>query len=1130
MSKLNSYLNPVKLLLIILLVNQSFQAIPPSTDFQPLHSREVSSFELTKTKSEVYYSFENNYDDSDIILNFKIAKGFTSYCYIYDSYDKISQDAQGQYINAIKEFQMTEKNIILKKADLTIKKVKYYIIIKDLINSFNKDYISIFNEQDTIVLANEQYVQFSQFYSKKAFYLEFSHKINEVATLQLNTNNEDFAQLISIYTEDGSLIYQGEKNKGEIKLNEDLDNDTKYLIIIESDEEAYTEIKSSIVLHLDEKKAKELIYDTPLSFSYNGNKVFNFYVDLSQYELNEENIITFKFGNQILERNILSHCYAKAINLDSNADDKLIANMPVNEDENEASFSRLTGTNDVYHLYFKNTQEKVANKTTYLLIHLSIQIDVYDTNEYLEPEEFCVYLSNKPEKINLVDYRDKTHFIYNKNLQMKNYVPIVYKIQLPSEEYAIRYSYVFYTSDTIQVVYNKTMINNDEHKYEKKKMLYALSPSHNGYDYTKVLYIKIYGYSSKEINFRIESTESPIYYIHNDFRKIRTFSDKLTDCTKSFYYIGDYGSLVTKGYFYQETLYGKINTYYKNKISPEDKSILINEEASYLSQSFFPLDTSIDIVELKCEKSGFYQAHLVDDVDKRNINLYSKVYNYLPAGKNFTIAPVLSPNQENINFEIYNPTGKSLKVSDGEKITTLDKNNKYYQIKYANYSFVPQAFTVLSDEDNIISITLTNTNPFVIVDTEIADVDYDSQVIVKLPNKKDYSTINVEITRIYHGYSYSLFRGNVEFAGKLIESEYDYIVADRSHKIKMIISNPYLIEPNEISNENEVVYYLMYSIDDPEQIQKEVKLSYSPMEPHEKINPEEERTIVSEKEIYTLPSTNINLLFQSCGNSLKEIYIKDLSENIIQTIPNNKEDTKYNYNKVNNYQAEVNMNIKLKDTQTDVKPELKGAVIGITEKEISEERINYYTNLKLNIKIEDGKLTWDKIDQMKKYDVYVLDENNTYIPYLDNPCLLQVLKNNFSSLSNNKFKDNNTYIKHYSRDVNYISLKERGIYTIAISSQIENDIPLLYVYEPFIYNSSLVPPSSDDNDEDDEDNSGTVLFLAIALPLVIIGVLVLIFALIKCKKKKNDDGYNNETDEKNEAIIRDTTNSRLSEA
>ena len=1134
MFKPNLYLKPFNLLLIFLLVTQSSQAIPPESDFKQLSSRELSTFQLTKTKSEVYYSFENEHDATDIILNLKIAKGFSSYCYIYDSYSKIQQDSQGQYINAIKDFQMTEKTLILKQSEIPIKKVKYYIIIKDLINSYYKDYISIFNEQDIFTLTNEQYFQFTQFYSKNTFYLELFHKKNEIVTLQLNTNNQDFSQMISIYTEVGELIYQGEKNKGEIKLNEDLYNDTKYSIIIETDEEPYTEIKSSIVLHLDEKKAKELVYDSPLSFTYNGNKDFNFYIDLSQYELNEENIVTFKFGNQVLERNLLSHCYAKAINLDSNDDNKIIANMPVNEEENEAVFSRLTGTENVYQLYFKNTQEKVENKTTYLLIHLSIQINVYDTDDFLEPEEFSVYLSNKLEKINLVDYRDKTHYIYNKNLQLKNYVPIIYKILLPSEEYAVRFSYVFYTSDSIQTIYNTTMLKNDKHTNEEKRMLYALSPSQNEYDYTKVLYIKIYGFSSKEINFRIESTESNIYYIHNDYRKIRTFSDTLTDCTKSFYYIGDYGSLVIKGYFYQETLYGKINTYYKGKISSEDKSILINEDSSFKNDALFSLETSIDIIELKCEQPGFYQAHLVDDVDKRNIYLYSKVYNYLPSGKNFTITPVLNPIQENINFEIFNPRGKTIKISDGEKIQTLDKSNKYYQIKYANYSFVPQAFTVLSEENTIISITLTNTNPFVIVDKELADVDYDSQIIVKLPNKKDYSTINVEITRIYHGYSFSLFRGNIEFAGKLIESEYDYIIADRIHKIKMAISNPYLIEANEIKNynANDIVYYLIYSIDDPEQIQKEVKLSYTPMENHEKINPEETRTILKETDVYTLPSSNINLLFQSCGNSLKEIYIKDLGNNIIQTIPNSNNDIKYNYNKVTNYNANVNMNIKFKTTQTDINPQLKGAVIGITEKEITEERINYYTNLKLEVKIEEGKLKWDKVDKMSKYDIYVLNENNTYIPYLDNPCLLQAFKNNFSSLWNDKLSklnDNGTYIKHYSSDVNYISLKERGIYIIAITSQIENDIPLLYIYEPFTYNSSLVPPSPDENEDDDEDNSSTVLFLAIALPIVIVGVLILIFYLIKCNKKKDDDIFNNEGNEKNNALVRDTSNSRISD-
>ena len=254
MPKINLSTYLFKLIFFFLILQQTFEVIPPETDFKPLSSRELSYFQLTKEKNEVYYSFENKYEASDIILNFKIGKGFTSYCYIYDSYEKISQDDKGQYINSIKDFQITENDFILKDSNLTIKETKYYIIIKDIINSFYKDYISIFNEQDTIILTNEQYIQFSQFYSKNLFNLEFTHKKNEVATLELNINNSDFPQIITVYKEAGELIYKGEKNKGEIRLNEDLDNESKYTIEIESEEEPYTLIQSSIVLHLEERK------------------------------------------------------------------------------------------------------------------------------------------------------------------------------------------------------------------------------------------------------------------------------------------------------------------------------------------------------------------------------------------------------------------------------------------------------------------------------------------------------------------------------------------------------------------------------------------------------------------------------------------------------------------------------------------------------------------------------------------------------------------------------------------------------------------------------------------------------------------------------------------------------------
>ena len=56
----------------------------------------------------------------------------------------------------------------------------------------------------------------------------------------------------------------GEKNRGEIKLNEDLDEEGEYIVVIESDEDAYTDIESSIILHKDDRVVKELKYGNPV--------------------------------------------------------------------------------------------------------------------------------------------------------------------------------------------------------------------------------------------------------------------------------------------------------------------------------------------------------------------------------------------------------------------------------------------------------------------------------------------------------------------------------------------------------------------------------------------------------------------------------------------------------------------------------------------------------------------------------------------------------------------------------------------------------------------------------------------------------------------------------------------------
>ena len=73
--------------------------IVPEDAFVPLYSHEMQKYTITPIQNEVYYVFDNKYNVSDIVINLKIGTSFTVNGYIYDSYDKIALDEEGQYTN-----------------------------------------------------------------------------------------------------------------------------------------------------------------------------------------------------------------------------------------------------------------------------------------------------------------------------------------------------------------------------------------------------------------------------------------------------------------------------------------------------------------------------------------------------------------------------------------------------------------------------------------------------------------------------------------------------------------------------------------------------------------------------------------------------------------------------------------------------------------------------------------------------------------------------------------------------------------------------------------------------------------------------------------------------------------------
>ena len=57
-----------------------------------------------------------------------------------------------------------------------------------------------------------------------------------------------------------------------------------------------------------------MIPEKEIKLFYINSKTFSFYVDLNDYELHEENIITFKYSYNAYKNKLIDYCYAKNMN------------------------------------------------------------------------------------------------------------------------------------------------------------------------------------------------------------------------------------------------------------------------------------------------------------------------------------------------------------------------------------------------------------------------------------------------------------------------------------------------------------------------------------------------------------------------------------------------------------------------------------------------------------------------------------------------------------------------------------------------------------------------------------------------------------------------------------------------
>ena len=97
----------------------------------------------------------------------KIAKGFTLHMYVYDSIEKIKKDAEGAYIDFLFDIILnTNEAYFPAKA-----KGKIYLVVKNVNNYLDVEYLTMFNENDQRTLTEESSVVINRFHKAKTYTL-----------------------------------------------------------------------------------------------------------------------------------------------------------------------------------------------------------------------------------------------------------------------------------------------------------------------------------------------------------------------------------------------------------------------------------------------------------------------------------------------------------------------------------------------------------------------------------------------------------------------------------------------------------------------------------------------------------------------------------------------------------------------------------------------------------------------------------------------------------------------------------------------------------------------------------------------------------------------------------------------
>ena len=592
-------------------------------------------------------------------------------------------------------------------------------------------------------------------------------------------------------------------------------------------------ISSTIINANLEISPKELIHGVTQGETWEIGQYYEYYIDISKYVLNEENIFEIYGLNTDIDSNDLE-IYLLPTNI---SDDKLIKNETIKPDTKDPKYKyQITSQNikrDTLNIknYFFLPYKKTDSSQNFLIILIKNRLFRIQTLFYISRRILSLDVEQKNPNIveiysALIEARNDIRLYYKINLEKVNLIKNNVYLLIDDEKSGDNekdLEVVFYFNFSSLEKYDHNLLILEKNTKNISEVFLGIKSQKNEdddeYDILKQFYIKM--------QIRIDEKEF-IYIEKSERTNTKIFIERM-NCEKELFVIENYNTIYDKRdkFIISDKLYGNYSLKYYGALRNLNFEDYDENQGLELEEYIVYLKYISSIYKFKCITPSAFYLEIFTELDTpENLPLGHSIKTYLPYnysqsnGINLQFLNELTKYKVQFHILDYIPEiNRTLIINiqtQGQSQSISITEPQYYENKIFYYYKYQQNFKFSTQYQMLLEYFFTSNNLFInIVEGRTRIGKYESNVALKIRKDIpfDYISLGATCRDVIYGF-YELKLINIidleEETNKLMVGLPQINLPD-SFSVNLKFSNPYdkYDQTLDISNDKNSFYLIL---------------------------------------------------------------------------------------------------------------------------------------------------------------------------------------------------------------------------------------------------------------------------------------------------------------------------------